>query len=308
MTSASGLLAEAEAPKTWTIGEIVKWATDDFRTRGIENPGLDAQLIVAFALNVTRTQIIVDSQRPLTPDELAKLRALIKRRRSREPMAYLMGHREFYGRSFKVDARVLIPRPDTETLVEVALTRTRAQSMYARVLDLCTGSGCVATTLAKERPTTRVTGIDKSAGAVAVARDNAARLGVTNVWFTESDLFQNVRGPFEIITANPPYIATDEIPTLQPEIDKFEPKLALDGGKDGLDLVRKIAAEAGAHLVPGGVLAMEVGAGQAPETADVLRANGFTSIEIAKDYGRIERVVSGVLGERPGEQQSGAGR
>lgn len=286
--------SSAIEPRTWTIGEIVKWATDDFRTRGIESPGLDAQLIVAFTLKVTRTQIIVDSLRPLTPDELANLRALIKRRRSREPMAYLLGEREFYGRPFKVDARVLIPRPDTETLVEVALTRTRAQSMYARVLDLCTGSGCVATTLAKERPTTRVTGIDKSEDAVAVARDNAARLGATNVWFTVSDLFEHVRGPCEIITANPPYVATDEIPKLQPEIDKYEPKLALDGGPDGLDLVRKIAAQASKHLVRGGVLALEIGAGQARDTAEILRTNGFGEIEIARDYGRIERVVSGV--------------
>lgn len=301
----SSTRSEAEA-KTWTIGEIVKWATDDFRTRGIENPGLDAQLIVAFALKVTRTQIIVDSQRPLTPDELALLRGLIKRRRSREPMAYLLGEREFYGRPFKVDARVLIPRPDTETLVEVALARTRAQSMYARVLDLCTGTGCVATTLAKERPTTRVTGIDKSADALAVARDNAARLGATNVWFLESDLFENVRGPFEIITANPPYIATDEIPKLQPEIDKFEPKLALDGGPDGLDLVRKIAAHASKFLVPGGVLALEIGAGQAQDTAEILRSNGFTEIEIARDYGRIERVVSGITS--PAEHAASAAR
>ncbi len=281
-------------PKTWTIGEIVKWATDDFRTRGIENPGLDAQLIVAFTLKVTRTQIIVDAQRPLSGDELTKLRALIKRRRSREPMAYLLGEREFYGRTFKVDSRVLIPRPDTETLIEVALTRTRAQSMYARVLDLCTGSGCVAVTLAKERPTTRVTGTDKSADAVAVARDNAARLGATNVWFAVSDLFEHARGPYEIVTANPPYIATEEIPKLQPEIDKYEPKLALDGGPDGLDLVRKIAAQASARLITGGVLALEIGAGQARDTAEILRANGFGDIEIARDYGRIERVVSGL--------------
>lgn len=285
---------DTEAPKTWTIGDIVKWATDDFRTRGIENPGLDAQLIVAFTLKVTRTQIIVDAQRPLSPDELGRLRALVKRRRSREPMAYLLGEREFYGRAFRVDPRVLIPRPDTETLVEVALTRTRAQSMYARVLDLCTGSGCVAVTLAKERPTTRVTGTDKSPDAVAVARDNAARLGATNVWFAVSDLFEHVTGPYEIITANPPYIATDEIPRLQPEIDKHEPKLALDGGPDGLLLVRKIAAQAGRRLVPGGVLALEIGAGQAQDTAGILRASGFGDIEIARDYGRIERVVSGL--------------
>lgn len=285
---------QAEAPQTWTVGALVKWATDDFQARGIESPRLDAELIVAHALAITRTQVIIDAQRPLADVELAKLRALVKRRRAREPMAYLLGQREFYGRVFKVDKRVLVPRPDTETLVDVALERTRACSMSMRLLDLCTGSGCVAITLARERPTSRVTATDVSADALAVARANAQRLGAYNVAFVEGDLYAPVAGArFDVITANAPYIATSEIATLMPDVRDFEPRLALDGGADGLDLVRRIVADAHGVLVPGGVLALEVGAGEAPAVAALLSEHGFASVDVRRDYGKIERVVSG---------------
>ncbi len=285
---------QAEAPQTWTVGSLVKWATDDFQARGIESPRLDAELIVAHALAITRTQVIIDAQRPLADVELAKLRALVKRRRAREPMAYLLGQREFYGRVFKVDKRVLVPRPDTETLVDVALERTRACSMSMRLLDLCTGSGCVAITLARERPTSRVTATDVSADALEVARANAQRLGAYNVAFVEGDLYAPVAGArFDVITANAPYIATSEIATLMPDVRDFEPRLALDGGTDGLDLVRRIVADASSVLVPGGVLALEVGAGEAAAVAALLSEHGFASVDVRRDYGKIERVVSG---------------
>lgn len=287
---------QAEAPKTWTVGSLVKWATDDFRTRGIESPRLDAELIVAHALAISRTQVIIDAQRPLIGDELERLRALVKRRRAREPMAYLMGAREFYGRSFRVDRRVLIPRPDTETLVDVALERSRHCSMSMRLLDLCTGSGCVAITIARERPTARVTATDTSEDALAVARDNAARLGAYNVSFRAGDLFAPASGErFDVVTANPPYIASGEIATLEPDVREFEPRLALDGGADGLDLVRRVVEGAPAALVPGGVLAVEIGAGEADATRALFEARGFEGVEVRRDYGRIERVVSGVL-------------
>ena len=209
-------------------------------------------------------------------------------------MAYLLGQREFYGRVFKVDKRVLVPRPDTETLVDVALERTRACSMSMRLLDLCTGSGCVAITLARERPTSRVTATDVSADALEVARANAQRLGAYNVAFVEGDLYAPVAGArFDVITANAPYIATSEIATLMPDVRDFEPRLALDGGADGLDLVRRIVADAHGVLVPGGVLALEVGAGEAPAVAALLSEHGFASVDVRRDYGKIERVVSG---------------
>lgn len=289
--------AEA-APKVWTIGALVKWATDDFRTRGIESARLDAELIVAHALHITRTQVIIDAMRPLAEEELAMLRALVKRRRAHEPIAYLRGEREFYGRVFKVDKRVLVPRPETELLVDTALARTRHVSMSMRQLDLCTGSGCVAITTARQRPTAKVTATDLSADALALARENAQRLGAYNVAFVEGDLFAAVPADarYDVVTANPPYIASAEIQTLQIDVRAFEPLLALDGGEDGLALVRRIVDEAPARLVPGGVLAMEIGAGQAPDVVALLEARGFTDVRAERDLARIERVVSGVRG------------
>jgi release factor glutamine methyltransferase len=222
---------------------------------------------------------------------------MVKRRRTHEPVAYLLGAREFYGRSFKVDARVLVPRPDTETLVDVALARTERVSLAMRALDLCTGSGCVAITLARQRPTSRVHATDLSADALAVARENAQRLGAYNVSFAQGDLFAAVArppAPFDVITANPPYIPAAEIATLMPDVRDFEPKMALDGGADGLDFVRRIVDDAPAQLVPGGVLAMEIGAGEAPDAARLLEARGFKRVTITRDLARIERVVDGV--------------
>lgn len=285
------------APKTWTIGSLVKWATDDFRTRGIENPRLDAELLVAFALRIDRMRVILDAERPLEGAELAMLRDLVKRRRAHEPIAYLRGEREFYGLKFRVDKRVLVPRPDTETLVDVALARTSGISLSMRQLDLCTGSGCVAISMAHKRPTAKVFAVDVSRDALDVARENAFRLGTYNVAFYEGDLFAPVAGrTFDVITANPPYIPSAEIETLQPDVRDFEPRLALDGGADGLDVVRRIVDEAPSYLVPGGVLALEIGAGEAPDTAALLEARGYRDIQTARDFGRIERVVSGVYG------------
>jgi release factor glutamine methyltransferase len=291
--------------QVWTIETLVKWATDDFRARGIENPRLDAEVIVAWALGIDRVRIILDGKRPLVGDELSRLRELVKRRRAHEPVAYLRGEREFYGRAFKVDGRVLIPRPDTETLVDVALERTRDVSMSMRALDLCTGSGCVAITLARQRPTSRVHGTDVSPGALLVARANALRLGAYNASFSEGDLYAAVsslapqartpgRCRFDVITANPPYIPTPDIPGLSPDIKDFEPTVALDGGPDGLSFLRRIVDGAPDWLVPGGVLAVEVGAEESEEVARCFAARGFGDVRRARDYGKIERVVSGV--------------
>ena len=289
------------ASQTWTIEAVLKWAADDFRTRGIESPRLDAEVLLAHALASTRMQLILDSKRPLAPAELGRFRDLVKRRRLREPVAYLRGEREFYGRVFKVDARVLIPRPDTETLVEVALARTAHRSLSMRALDLCTGSGCVAISLARERPTSSVYGTDVSAGALEVARDNALRLGAYNVAWRQGDLFAALDAEpsgalrFDVVTANPPYIASAEIATLMPDVRTFEPRLALDGGDDGLALVRRIVTGARERLAPGGVLAIEIGAGESADVRALVEADGYDAVEVRRDYARIERVVSGVL-------------
>ena len=287
--------------RSWTVDEVLRWATDDFRARGISSPRLDAELLVARALETTRIQLIIDAQRTVDPGELERLRGLVKQRRAREPMAYILGVREFYGRTFRVDCRVLVPRPDTEILVEAALERTRAISMSARVLDLCTGSGCVGITLARERPTSRVVATDSSASAVALARENALRLGAYNIAFRVGDLYRAVAGGppddrFDVITANPPYIPTADIGGLEPDVRDFEPRAALDGGADGLSVLRRVVEGAPHHLaVPGGVLAVEVGAGEAGAVKELFVGAGFRDVEVKRDYARIERVVAGVL-------------
>ena len=218
------------------------------------------------------------------------------RRRRLEPVAYILGEREFYGLRFSVNQHVLIPRPDTEILVNVALERTRERHLFGRALDICTGSGCVAIAFATERPTWHVTGSDISPEALVVARKNALRLGaVWNIDFKPSDVFAGIAAEprFELITANPPYIPDDEVPTLSADIKNFEPHTALCGGADGLALVRRLVKAAPSWLAPGGVLAMEIGAGQAERVAKGLGAYGFVDVQRERDYGGIERVVSG---------------
>lgn len=283
----------------WSIGRVIRWAAEDFARKGFASARLDAELLLGHVLGVDRIRLIVDSARPLEERELTAYRELIKRRRRGEPIAYIRGEREFYGLTFKVDQRVLVPRPDTETLVETALQRTKDRSLYGRALDLCTGSGCVAIAFAKSRPTWRVTGSDISPHALAVARDNAERLGaVFNTSLVEGDLFAALPSGarFDLITGNPPYIARPEIAELQIDVRDFEPRLALDGGEDGLDLVRRIVEQAPEFLEPGGVLALEIGFGQASAVAELFAARGFREVVRDRDYAGIERIVSGAYG------------
>lgn len=287
--------------ETWTVGKVVRWATDDFRGRGIDSARLDAELLLAMVLGVERMRIIIEPERPLATDELAKYRELIRRRRAREPIAYLRGEREFYGRSFRVSSDVLIPRPDTETLVDVVLARSASRSMYARLLDLCTGSGCVAITIARERPNWHVTGVDLSEAALRVARDNAARLGaIWNVRWLVGDLSAPLgdKERFEVLTANPPYIPDAEVETLEPDVRAFEPRLALAGGPDGLVLTRRVVTDARRLLVPGGLLALEIMAGTSDAVAALVREAGFEDVAVARDYGGNDRVVSAVAPSR----------
>lgn len=282
--------------RPWTIARVLGWAADDFRNRGIESPRLEAEILLAHALGSDRIRLIVDSQRPLAPDELGRFRELIKRRRSGEPIAYILARREFFGLSFRVDRRALIPRPDSEALVEVALERTRSRYMYGRMLDLCTGSGCIAIAFAKQRPTWQVTALDASADAVDLAIENATRLGVAHaVRFGVGDLTAplGANERFELVTANPPYIPTGELAGLDPGIRDFEPRAALDGGEDGLTVVRRLIAEAAPRLEPDGVLAIEVHFDQADRVSELLEKADLVAIERRKDYGGHERVVSG---------------
>jgi release factor glutamine methyltransferase len=275
---------------------VLAWATDDFRRRGLESPRLDAELLLGHVLGADRMRLLIDAARTLTKDELLAYRALIVRRRRAEPVAYILGAREFHGHSLRVGPSVLVPRPDTETLVEVALDRTRSAHLYGEALDLCTGSGCVAIAFARRRPTWRVTGVDISRDAVAVARANVERIGVaatTDIAEGDLDAPLAADARFDLITANPPYIPTADLATLPPDVRDHEPRLALDGGADGLDLVRRVVELARRRLRTGGLIALEIGHDQASRAAALLGAAGFTAVERRKDYGGIERVVSG---------------
>jgi len=286
---------EAAKVDVWSIRRVLAWAADDLKRRGNDGARLDVELLLGRVLGLDRIGLIMQSERPLAPGELAKFRDLFKRRRAGEPVAYLLGEREFYGISLRVDARVLIPRPDSERLVEVALERTRARSMRGFALDLCTGSGCIAIAFARQRPTWSVTASDISADAVAVARDNAQRTGaVRNLRVVQGSLFAAVTGQrFELVTANPPYIATTELAELPVDVRDFEPKLALDGGPDGLDIVREIADLAPGQLAADGVLALEIGADQGPRTVEILQVRGYREVQLARDLAGRDRVVSG---------------
>jgi release factor glutamine methyltransferase len=290
--SAAAATAEGGA---WSIKRVLAWASDDLKRRGNDTGRLDVELLLGRVLGLDRIGLILQSERPLTAQELDRFRELFKRRRAGEPVAYLLGEREFYGIMLRVDARVLVPRPDSERLVEVALDRTRARSMLGQALDLCTGSGCVAIAFARQRPTWRVTASDISPDALAVATDNAHRTGaIRNLRLVQGSLFAAVTTErFDLITANPPYIAAGELAELPVDVRDFEPRLALDGGADGLDFVRKIATEAPTHLTHDGVLAMEIGADQGAAALRILQASGYREVTLARDLGGRDRVVSG---------------
>jgi release factor glutamine methyltransferase len=277
--------------ETWTLRRIVRWMTDDFQKRGVGSARLDAELLAAHALGITRVSLFMDLDRPLDVRELEAIRALVPRRRRREPMAYILGRREFWGLELKVGPSVLIPRPETELLVELSLPHLPAAG-EGRVLDLCTGSGCVAIAIATERPMAAVVATDLSEDALEVARVNTAAHGVDGrVELVQGDLFGPLAGRlFDVVTANPPYLAARELGECEPDVRDFEPRLALVAGDGGLEIVARIASGLGAHLAPAGRAFVEVGAGQAGAAASLLRERGFVT-EIHLDLARIERVV-----------------
>jgi release factor glutamine methyltransferase len=274
--------------------DVIRWTTSRFEDRRIDTPRLDAEILTAHALGISRVQLYVQFDRPLLPDELAAIRGLVQRRQAGESVAYVVGKKEFWGLELSVDSRVLVPRPDTETLVDEALARLGPRDGAYRVADIGTGSGAIAITLAKQLPQAAVFASDASPEALAVARANAERHAAP-ITFVTGDLAAPLlaHAPFNLVAANLPYIPSADIADLAPEV-RAEPRLALDGGPDGLDLVRRLVAAAPALLVAGGALVLEVGAGQAQETARLLPAAGFADVRVRRDLGEIERVVSGV--------------
>jgi release factor glutamine methyltransferase len=256
-------------------------------------PRLDARLLIQHLLGISHAQYLADPDRSLSADQVEAFMSLVLRRERGEPVAYLLGEKDFYSRTFRVTADVLIPRPDTELIVTLALKRLKALT-WPRVLDLGTGSGAIAVTLACEHPETNVTAVDVSAAALAVAGGNAEALGA-KVRFVESDWFSALGDEtFDVIVANPPYVAARDPHLLQDGLP-FEPDLALTDGADGLNCIRRIVAEAPRHLVAGGVLLIEHGYDQAEAVRALLAAGPFAEISTWQDLSGIDRVTGACL-------------
>ena len=345
---------EGQEEGSWTILKLMRWCQKFFATKGLDQPRLDTEVLLGHTLGMSRVQLYTHFDRPLSDEELGRFKATIKRRVAREPVAYIVGHKEFWSLEFKVDGRVLIPRPDTELLVQMAreqarrlvddpsarppqdelpedLEAQRRREMTAmpesfedaedadsaaeepeeatgwaqlgpsegelpdwepsrpvRVLDVGTGSGAIAVALALELPYARVTATDISAGALEVARGNAARLaGEAGIVFREGDLMEAVRDEpaFDVIVSNPPYIAEADLEQLMPDVGLHEPRLALAGGDDGLGVLRRLAEDAWGRLRPGGVLLCEIGFDQEQSAPEVFEASGhgWTGVKVTRD-------------------------
>jgi release factor glutamine methyltransferase len=254
----------------------------------VDTPMLDARLLLCEALHTDRAGLMSGAAVPEIA--AAEYRRFLERRLAGECVAYILGRKEFWGLELSVSPAVLVPRPDTETLVEAVLAAIDTLGAGCRVLDLCTGSGAVAIALKHERPGLEVSASDISPAALEVAQRNAKQLHV-DIRFIESDLFAQIDGSFDIISANPPYIPTALIDSLAPEL-QWEPRLALDGGADGLDCVRRLISGARAHLVPGGLLFIEADPGQMAGICDVLEHSGYGKARTYRDLAGHERIIS----------------
>lgn len=282
-------------PTPDTALAYLELAAKFFAGRGIASARLDAELLLAEVLATDRVGVYLRFDRPLGRNEVDAYRAFIKRRGDGEPVAHLMGRREFWSRSLVVTSDVLVPRPETELVVERALASIDVPARALRILDLGTGSGAIAIALAVELPNATITAVDVSPAAAAVAERNVAAHGLAaRVRVVVSDWTAALAADdrFDLVVSNPPYIPSAEIPTLSPEVRR-EPVLALDGGADGLAAYRRIVAEAARVLEPDGALLCEIGAGQAAAVADLFAAAGFGEVDRFADLAGIERVIEG---------------
>jgi release factor glutamine methyltransferase len=295
-------VAEAERRASWTVRELLAWTAERFAGLGIEDARVDAEHLLARSLGCARIQLYVQHDRLLDEAERAGFRELVRRRLAREPVAYIEGSKGFHALDLElaVDRRVLIPRPETEHLVDWLLESLRpAPAPLMQVLDIGTGSGAIALAVAKARHEVCVTAVDASADALEVARGNAQRLGLGDrVTLLVSNLLDAVElpsGGFDAIVANLPYIPSGDLRGLAPEVRDWEPRAALDGGPDGLALIRRSIEQIVDRkaLAVGGRLLLEVGIGQAEAVEALLRAAGFTDVGSRSDYARIPRVVAG---------------
>jgi release factor glutamine methyltransferase len=280
-----------EAQKPWTVRSLLAWGRDWLARRGVDNPRLDAELLVAHALGCDRVRLYTEFDKPLAAEELSRARPLFERRGQREPVAYILGVKEFYGRPFIVKPGVFIPRPETELLVQVALEGLPRGPVH--VLDLCGGSGAVGVTVAAERPEAQVDVVDIADLAVAAARENADAHAPGRVTVLQGDLYAALpeHRRYDAVLANPPYIGTHEQGRLAPDIVQHEPPEALFAGERGLDVVRRLVRDAPRWLVPGGLFATEIDPGQAEAVLALCAEAGLSGAGLVRDLAGLERHV-----------------
>ena len=280
----------------WTVLRVLQWAAGYLKGRAIESPRAAAEILLAHVLGLERVQLYMRHDQPLVPAELAAFKAVIRRRLRHEPVAYITGRKGFWTLDLKVDPEVLIPRPETELLVEQALAVLKGRPGAGRVLELGVGSGAVVIALAAASEDGRFFGCDISPGALKIARVNAQSAGVAGrVHLWAGDWFDGLApgSGFDLIVSNPPYVRSADIAALQPEIATYEPRPALDGGPDGLNSYRAILASAHRYLTPGGSLVLEIGCDQREAVARLADASGgYCGFDCRRDYGGLDRVVA----------------
>jgi len=281
-----------------TIGESILRSAEFLLAKGVESPRLDAELLLADILRMERLKLYLEWEKPLMELEIAAYREYIRRRGiEREPVARIIARRAFYGRTIEVAPNVFCPRPETEGLVEHVLEFLRlsnpAGEARATVFEIGTGSGCIILSIALEAPTTQCIASEKSPHALALAKKNAEQLGASHrVTFRDGEYFAGWEGPVHVVVSNPPYVRRGEIHTLSPEVKNYDPTLALDGGPDGLDMVRVLVDESARLLLPGGGLFLEIGQEQGRDTHAILEANGqFRDIQVLHDFASLDRYV-----------------
>ncbi|MFN3534827.1 MAG: peptide chain release factor N(5)-glutamine methyltransferase, partial [Desulfatiglandales bacterium] len=283
----------------WTIEGLLRTSAEYLSEKGIENPRLNAELLLSKALNLSRLKLYLDLKRPLTEQEASDFRILIKRRLKREPLQYILGTAPFYTVQLKVGPGVLIPRPETELLVDTILKEIRSGKFGIGpilCLDIGTGSGCIAISVLKESKDTLFVATDISDAALSYARENASSEGVSDrLDLRQGDLFEPIGRweHFAIIVSNPPYVREDQWEMLQPEIREFEPKVALTAGPDGLSIVRRIVREGIDYMKEGGLLLLEIAPSQAKEVSHMMEEAGLKDIRLLKDLSGAHRAVLG---------------
>ncbi len=272
--------------------EALRWAVLRLQQEKIESASLDARILLEHVLGVSREELLFSLDLVITSEQYARLEMLVEKRIKRQPIAQIIGKREFWGIDFAVSENTLDPRPDSETLIEYVLERIKNRAAALRILDLGTGTGCLLLSLLSELPAAKATGVDCCEKALLVAKENAMALGFSGrVEFVHSDWCKNISGEFDIIISNPPYIPTDVIPTLAPEVSQFEPMLALDGGKDGFDCYRKIIEYLPKFMVKDGFAAFELGIGQQRGMEKLAIENCLEVVGIRHDLGGVARCI-----------------